>query len=118
MSYSIKNQFNLILVEKSLDDRNCSGSDGNADLCGTDYEAHSDPQTGSPPRDKSTFRGKAIEMEFPQQELTERKPKLFRSTASAAKKKHSLSIGMESTNPESVSVSVSLYYIICVFSFI
>lgn len=94
----------MFLVDKIHDDKNCSGSDGNADFCGTDYEAHSDPQTGSPPRDKSNTRTKATETDFPQQESTEKKPKLFRSTASAGKKKHSLSIGMESSNPESIIV--------------
>lgn len=34
------------------DDKNQSGSDGNPDLCWTDHEAQSDPQTGSPPREK------------------------------------------------------------------
>lgn len=29
------------------DDKNQSGSDGNPDLCWTDHEAQSDPQTGS-----------------------------------------------------------------------
>lgn len=93
-----------------MEEKNCSGSDGNADLCGTDYEAQSDPQTGSPPRDKSTTRAKGTESEFVQQESTERKPKLFRSSASAGKKKHSLSIGMETTNPESVLVRIDEFF--------
>ncbi|GLV43335.1 Krueppel target at 95D [Carabus blaptoides fortunei] len=60
-----------------------SGSDGNADLCLTDYEAQSDPQTGSPPREKEVER--------------DRKSKLFRSsgTGSASKKKNSLCISSD-----------------------
>lgn len=88
------------------DEKNCSGSDGNADLCGTDYEAHSDPQTGSPPREKHLPRLKSdVENTVVAPESTEKKTKLFRTSASAAKKKHSLSIGSDtapSTTPESV----------------
>lgn len=94
-------------MERPPEDKNCSGSDGNADLCGTDYEAQSDPQTGSPPRDKSNTRTKGfLETEFAQQESSDRKPKLFRSSASTGKKKHSLSIGVESINPDSIAVCI------------
>lgn len=49
-----------------------------------------------------------LETEFAQQESSERKPKLFRSSASAGKKKHSLSIGGESINPDTIVVSLYL----------
>lgn len=94
-------------MEKPSDEKNCSGSDGNADLCGTDYEAQSDPQTGSPPREKLNNRTKGfLDAEFVQQESVDRKPKLFRSAASVSKKKHSLSIGGgETINPDNIVVS-------------
>lgn len=86
------------------------GSDGNADLCFTDPEAQSDPQTGSPPREQSAgSRKQTGDNEFSNimAELSERKSKLFRSSASAAKKKNSLGILSEPTPENSV---VSVYY--------
>ncbi|KAJ8960245.1 hypothetical protein NQ318_003970 [Aromia moschata] len=81
-----------------LEEKTCSGSDGNADICFTDPEAQSDPQTGSPPRDQSVgSRKQTGDNEFANimQELSERKSKLFRSSASSAKKKNSLSVSSE-----------------------
>ncbi|XP_049823599.1 phosphofurin acidic cluster sorting protein 1 isoform X2 [Aethina tumida] len=89
------------------DDRTCSGSDGNADVCYTDPEGQSDPQTGSPPREQSVGTRKiAGDSEFANimQELSERKSKLFRSGASSAKKKNSLSVGSDAPPPESITV--------------
>lgn len=90
------------------------GSDGNADLCFTDPEAHSDPQTGSPPREQSAgSRKQTGENEFSNimAELSERKSKLFRSSASAAKKKNSLGIPSEPTAENSlVSIITIVYY--------
>lgn len=74
------------------------GSDGNADVCFTDPEAQSDPQTGSPPREQVVnTRKQTGDNEFANimQELSERKAKLFRSSASSAKKKNSLSVTSE-----------------------
>lgn len=76
------------------------GSDGNADLYFTDPEGQSDPQTGSPPREQSAgSRKQTGENEFSNimAELSERKSKLFRSSASAAKKKNSIGLPPEST---------------------
>ncbi|XP_074035867.1 phosphofurin acidic cluster sorting protein KrT95D [Leptinotarsa decemlineata] len=81
-----------------VEDKTCSGSDGNADICFTDPEAQSDPQTGSPPREQSAgSRKQTGDNEFSNimQELSERKSKLFRSSASSAKKKNSLSVSSE-----------------------
>lgn len=86
------------------------GSDGNADICFTDPEAQSDPQTGSPPRDQSAGSRKHTgENEFANimQELSERKSKLFRSSASSAKKKNSLSVSLE---PAVETIVVSTFY--------
>lgn len=74
------------------------GSDGNADLYFTDPEAQSDPQTGSPPREQSAgSRKQTGENEFSNimAELSEKKSKLFRSSASAAKKKNSIGVPPE-----------------------
>lgn len=84
-------------TERSCEDRNYSGSDGNADICWTDHEIQSDPQIGSPPFDK--LPPKSDDSNF---EVGERKSKLFRTSASAAKKKNSLSIGTEYITPETV----------------
>lgn len=66
-------------------------------MCWTDYEAQSDPQTGSPPREKvgSAKLKQMSEFDNFLQEANERKNKLFRSAASATKKKNSLSIGTD-----------------------
>ncbi|XP_018563030.1 phosphofurin acidic cluster sorting protein 1 isoform X3 [Anoplophora glabripennis] len=91
------NTLPYIEAEK-IEDKTCSGSDGNADICFTDPEAQSDPQTGSPPREQSGGSRKHTgENEFANimQELSERKSKLFRSSASSAKKKNSLSVSSE-----------------------
>lgn len=82
-------------TEKIGEDKNYSGSDGNADVCWTDYEAQSDPQTGSPPREKSSASKFKQMSDFDNfvQETNEKKNKLFRTSASSAKKKNSLSIG-------------------------
>ncbi|CAG9813504.1 unnamed protein product [Phaedon cochleariae] len=87
------------------EERTCSGSDGNADVCFTDPEAHSDPPTGSPPREQAgggggggCGRGRPAgdgELSAIVQELSERKSKLFRSAAAAAKKKCSPSAGVD-----------------------
>ncbi|KRT85208.1 hypothetical protein AMK59_2331 [Oryctes borbonicus] len=94
-------------VERSGDDKNYSGSDGNADQCGTDYEAQSDLQTGSPPRDKNILKIRGATDADTLQEAFERKTKLFRTSASGVKKKHSLSIGSETTTPETISARKS-----------
>lgn len=78
-----------------LEEKTCSGSDGNADICFTDPEAQSDPQTGSPPREQSAGSRKHTgDNEFANimQELSEKKSKLFRPSA---KKKNSLSVSSE-----------------------
>lgn len=87
------------------DDKNYSGSDGNADICWTDYEAQqSDPQTGSPPREKGSASKFKQMSDFDNflQETNEKKNKLFRTSASSGKKKNSLSIGTESAPPVEV----------------
>lgn len=93
-------------TEKFIDDK--SGSDGNADLCYTDVEAQSDPQTGSPPREPlTTPRAKLSgDSDFTNlmQEFNERKAKLFRSSASSGKKKNSLSVSSDVPVPETVTV--------------
>lgn len=91
-----------VQTDVAADDRNCSGSDGNADFAGTDYEAQSDPQTGSPPREKHVGRLKSDAAE-----PEEKKTKLFRTSVSTGKKKHSLSIGTDTpsvtaTTPETI----------------
>ncbi|XP_022907245.1 phosphofurin acidic cluster sorting protein 1 [Onthophagus taurus] len=97
------------LEQRSGDDKNCSGSDGNADLCGTDYEAQSDPQTGSPPRDRNILKFRGATDIDNLTEIMERKTKLFRTSASVTKKKHSLSAsssdqqGPGSTSPETIT---------------
>lgn len=80
--------FFLDTTEKYEDKEKNSGSDGNADLCLTDYEAQSDPQTGSPPREKDVASDR------------DRKSRLFRSSGmgSSSKKKHSL--GQDSGMPD------------------
>ncbi|KAJ8980677.1 hypothetical protein NQ317_013289 [Molorchus minor] len=73
-----------------LEEKAYSGSDGNADVCFTDPEAQSDPQTGSPPREQPIgSRKQTGDNEFANimQELSERKSKLFRSAASSAKRR-------------------------------
>lgn len=100
------NQPQSMEPERIGDEKNCSGSDGNADVCWTDYEAQSDPQTGSPPREKtSSTRFKQSEFDSFLQEANERKNKLFRTSASSGKKKNSLSIGTETSPPVEVTVS-------------
>ncbi|KAK9891066.1 hypothetical protein WA026_013392 [Henosepilachna vigintioctopunctata] len=84
-------------TEKLCDERVYSGSDGNADLCPTDPEVQSDIQAGSPPRGEhgskpEKTKGGDSDFSNIMQELTERKAKLFRSSASSAKKKNSLSV--------------------------
>lgn len=104
--------------EKVGEDKNYSGSDGNADVCLTDYEAQSDPQTGSPPREKSTMAKFKQMSEFDNflQEANERKNKLFRTSASSAKKKNSLSLGNDANAVvETVTVIINL---LLKFSFI
>ena len=95
-------------TEKFIDDK-ASGSDGNADICFTDPEVQSDPQTGSPPREQSgTSRQKMSgDSDFTNlmQEFSERKSKLFRSSASSGKKKNSLSVSSDVPVPEVVTVS-------------
>ncbi|KAJ8925718.1 hypothetical protein NQ315_009565 [Exocentrus adspersus] len=91
------NTLPYIETEK-IEDKTCSGSEGNADICFTDPEAQSDPQTGSPPREQSGGSRKHTgDNDFANimQELSERKSKLFRSSASSAKKKNSLSVSSE-----------------------
>lgn len=104
--------------------KNCSGSDGNADVCYTDPEAQSDPQTGSPPRDHQFFpqqppppppqststKKTSSDNDFANimQELSERKSKLFRSSASAGKKKNSLSV---SSDTPAVEVTVRKFFL-------
>lgn len=92
-------------VERSGDDRNYSGSDGNADICAADYEAQADLQTGSPPRDKNILKIRGATDADTLQEAIERKTKLFRTSTSGVKKKHSLSIGSETITPETIAVS-------------
>lgn len=91
-------------TDKVADDKNCSGSDGNADVCWTDYEAQSDPQTGSPPREKGSASRFKQMSDFDNflQETNEKKSKLFRTSASSGKKKNSLSIGTEAAPPVEV----------------
>lgn len=87
------------------------GSDGNADLCFTDPEAQSDPQTGSPPREQSAgSRKQTGENEFSNimAELSERKSKLFRSSASAAKKKNSLGVTSEPSAENTVVSTINI----------
>ena len=91
-------------LERS-DDKNYSGSDGNADIGTADYETHSDPQTGSPPRDKNLSRVKGVMDPDNQQDSVEKKTKLFRTSVSGVKKKHSLSFNTE-VSAENVVVSV------------
>lgn len=87
-------------ADRTADDRAVySGSDGNADLCGTDPEAANDSQAvgNSPPRtatDLPPKSGKGSESEFSAlvQEISERKAKLFRYSTSNVKKKNSLSV--------------------------
>ncbi|KAF2900154.1 hypothetical protein ILUMI_06021 [Ignelater luminosus] len=88
-------------VERIGEDKNYSGSDGNADICWTDHEVQSDPQIGSPPCDKLPPKG---DTDNAMPEVGERKSKLFRTSGSAAKKKNSLSIGTDTSNPETVVV--------------
>ncbi|KAB0804229.1 hypothetical protein PPYR_01199 [Photinus pyralis] len=83
-------------TERSGEEKNYSGSDGNADICWTDHEVQSDPQIGSPPFDKLPPKGDE------NLEVGERKSKLFRTPALAGKKKNSLSIGTECTTPETI----------------
>lgn len=94
-------------TERFFEDR--SGSDGNADVCYTDPEGQSDPQTGSPPREplitpKTKLSGDSDFTNL-MQEFSERKSKLFRSAASSGKKKNSLSVGIEVPAPEAITVS-------------
>lgn len=94
-------------TERFIDEKT-SGSDGNADICFTDPEGQSDPQTGSPPRDYppvAPARKPAGDNDFANlmQEISERKAKLFRSAASSAKKKNSLSVSDLPPPPEVVA---------------
>ncbi|KAH1015541.1 hypothetical protein HUJ05_013250 [Dendroctonus ponderosae] len=87
-----------IETERIGDEKAASGSDGNADVCFTDPEAQSDPQTGSPPRDQAiSAKKQAFDNEFANiiQELSEKKSKLFRTPAALAKKKNSLSVSSD-----------------------
>ncbi|CAH1130756.1 unnamed protein product [Ceutorhynchus assimilis] len=86
-----------IETERIGDEKTASGSDGNADLCFTDPEAHSDPQTGSPPREQANAKKQPVDYEYSGiiQELSEKKSKLFRTSASAGKKKNSLSVSSD-----------------------
>ncbi|CAH0551283.1 unnamed protein product [Brassicogethes aeneus] len=93
------NSIPYIETERVGDDRTCSGSDGQTEVCCfTDQEAHSDPQTGSPPRDSQSaagarkLPGDSSEFASLMAEISERKSKLFRSSASSAKKKNSLGV--------------------------
>lgn len=101
------------LGEKFVDEqqKNCSGSEGNEGVCYTDPEGQSDPQTGSPPRESSAHQASSTHNQATSgsskktssdndfanimQELSERKSKLFRSSASAGKKKNSLSVSSD-----------------------
>ncbi|XP_076258542.1 phosphofurin acidic cluster sorting protein KrT95D isoform X2 [Rhynchophorus ferrugineus] len=97
------NNLPYIEAERIGDEKTASGSDGNADICFTDPEAQSDPQTGSPPREQSAGSKKqSSENEFANimQELSEKKSKLFRTSASSAKKKNSLSVSSDVPVPE------------------
>lgn len=98
-SRSLLDSSTVPLVEsEKIEDKTCSGSDGNADICYTDAEGQSDPQTGSPPRDQTaSYRKQTGDNDFSNimQELSERKSKLFRSSTSSAKKKNSLSVSSE-----------------------
>ncbi|KAF5301206.1 hypothetical protein FQA39_LY10792 [Lamprigera yunnana] len=93
----LDNQPQLPDTERSGEEKNYSGSDGNADVCWTDLETQADTQIGSPPCDKLPPRGD--EGNF---EAGERKSKLFRTSASTGKKKNSLSIGTDYITPESI----------------
>lgn len=106
------NQPTSLDTEKLGDDKNYSGSDGNADVCWTDYEAQSDPQTGSPPREKSSVSKfkQMSDLDNFLQETNEKKNKLFRTSASSGKKKNSLSIGTDATpSVEAITVSFLLF---------
>jgi hypothetical protein len=100
------NPNNCSETEKFIDDK-ASGSDGNAEICFTDPEVQSDPQTGSPPREQSaTPRAKLSgDSDFTNlvQEFSERKSKLFRSSASSGKKKNSLSVSADVPAPETIT---------------
>jgi hypothetical protein len=107
------NPNNCSETEKFIDDK-ASGSDGNAEICFTDPEVQSDPQTGSPPREQSaTPRAKLSgDSDFTNlvQEFSERKSKLFRSSASSGKKKNSLSVSADVPAPETITVSRKVFY--------
>ncbi|XP_066262450.1 phosphofurin acidic cluster sorting protein 1 [Euwallacea similis] len=104
-SKSLLDSTNIPYIEadKVGDEKAASGSDGNADACATDPEAQSDPQTGSPPRDQSGNAKKSFvdnELCNVVQELNEKKSKLFRTSASLAKKKNSLCVSVEAPAQE------------------
>lgn len=104
-SKSLLDSNNLPYIEADRvgEEKTASGSDGNADVCFTDPEGQSDPQTGSPPREQSAgSRKQTGESEFSNimQEISEKKSKLFRTSASSAKKKNSLSVSSDVPVPE------------------
>ncbi|KAL1513885.1 hypothetical protein ABEB36_003225 [Hypothenemus hampei] len=82
-----------IETDKMGDERTASGSDGNADnnLCFTELEIQFEGQTSSPPRDQIKKLVDSEPSSNLMQELSEKKSKLFRTSASLAKKKNSLS---------------------------
>ncbi|XP_025833847.1 phosphofurin acidic cluster sorting protein 1 [Agrilus planipennis] len=95
---------NICMEMEKVEDKNYSGSDGNA---GTDQEVHSDPQTGSPPKDKTCLLPQKSGTDIDSTEVTEKKSKLFRSSNIASKKKSSLSIGTEPVSLETAMVRKS-----------
>ncbi|XP_050294784.1 phosphofurin acidic cluster sorting protein 1 [Anthonomus grandis grandis] len=90
-----------IEAEPIGDEKTASGSDGNTDLL-TDPEAQSDPQTGSPPREhySSKKHGNDNDLTVMFQDLSEKKSKLFRTSASGVKKKNSLSVSSDTPTLE------------------